>query len=185
MRQTPYLDNNAIFLILTSHYDEKSLQETFKTLDQLSVVNLRVLTEKNGTTLLRKPLNQSKKYIHKILAFDSPPRVKIRNNKIRSRMTHFLDIVSKIENSTMDYQIMPGKNETLIRRELDRFIENGSYQFILNLATTGDLKKPCLSNYEEKGFCSLIPVVKRQRGLMKNEFFIKVRSSFFKKSSFN
>lgn len=146
-----------------------------KHIDEISITQLKVLRETEDNVMIYTPndTKRRKKTIHKVIASKSQPRVNIVNGTVLSSITNFLNTVATIENSEIQYEILSRQSEKELSERIDNLIQNGNYQIIINSVTTGNLKKPNLFNYEEKGFCSVVPIL--SDNVVKNEFFVNVR----------
>lgn len=177
----PFVNHNSKFLIIASN---KSLNVQ-RNLEFLSIVNYVVIYELNtqvlilandGSNLPRrfKDLSSNsyaslypehsivlKNQTHKIFVHQQPSKVDVHDGNVHSDLTHFLDLITKIDGSKFLYPknpILDYKNVNLIIKEFVDFVVNRTYEMTLNNFVQLPEGSPRLMTYQQdQGFCVLVP----------------------------
>jgi len=91
-------------------------------------------------------------YRYKIPIVDQPPIVQIKGNQVKSPMIRFLKEVSKIQNASLELNVIPSG------RYFSKLWQTRQMHLTPNTAATFDNLEPKLINYEKRGFCALVPI---------------------------
>lgn len=110
-------------------------------------------------------LKNLKGQTHKIFVHQQPPRVTIVNGKARSMLTHFLDIIKKIENSQIRFgsvQNIDKASSDTLNSFISDLLDRKEIMMTLNTMIKSIDYAPKLMTYEETGFCPMVPLPKKE-----------------------
>jgi len=97
-------------------------------------------------------LRSMDRYQYKIIVYDQPPRVKIKNNVVSTPLLYFLQAVASVQSSRPSLFIIDDYHHMK-----DYWIERKMH-LTLNSGVTIGNSEPKLLTYEEAGYCALVPL---------------------------
>lgn len=201
--QTPFLDHNSKFLILTKNIDQQFQRELkFFLHQQMSILNFVIVFEKfdevyvdfNGNP--SQPLkfdklndfvqeifpDQLKNLVghrHSILVMEEPPRVTLENGSPRTKYNYFFKAIQSIEGSKASYKIISGELK-YVRDGIVNWFEERQFEIMINIIFALNTAAPKLMTYEEHGFCVFVP--NAEVTSFAGEIFLLVNFIFFNSS---
>jgi hypothetical protein len=182
----PLLSHNSKFLLLVSEHTNTNNTKRHDALSIThSITHFAIIFEASGDVYvdhyrINRPYNFKKSltvlkgdvasrlfssdfknlggYKHKILVYEQIPRVQYKNHKMNTKLTYFIDAVSKVENSKMEYLDV----SDLPDKRLQRFrnaTRDRKYELTLNTQISFPNLTTKLMTYEEDGYCVFVPFV--------------------------
>jgi len=97
-------------------------------------------------------LRSMDRYQYKIIVYDQPPRVKIKNNVISTPLLYFLQAVTSVQNSRLYLTVI---DDYHLMRNL---WYDKKMHLTLNTGVIFNHPEPKLLTYEESGYCALVPL---------------------------
>lgn len=103
-------------------------------------------------TIFSDHLKNLNGYKYRIAVFSQPPQVLVDNSKLRAPLTHFINTIADIQNTSVDYIILRQSiviKNYWINREMDLTL-NTAFSFPIS-------PYPKLLTYDETAYCALTP----------------------------